>query len=147
VDTADGRIPDFCASYQATCVDASLATPYTDCEAEAEAFEVGDQSDTTGNTLGCRIYHMDAAQPLANIDIGLDVDLFCTTYDETCAVPSLGTAYTDCAAEAAAFEVGNEDEFSGNTLACRSYHLEVAFQQEPEVHCPHASPDGGGVCQ
>lgn len=41
---------------------------------------------------------------------------------------------------------GAEDDTSGATLACRMYHVSVAGQQDPEVHCPHASPEGGGVC-
>ncbi len=36
---------------------------------------------------------------------------------------------------------------SGDSLACRMYHLSVAAQQgNADTHCPHAGPYGYGVC-
>ncbi|MEE2779440.1 MAG: hypothetical protein VYE15_02875, partial [Myxococcota bacterium] len=33
----------------------------------------------------------------------------------------------------------------GSSLECRDYHVQAAAE-DPAVHCPHASADGGGVC-
>jgi len=55
-------------------------------------------------------------------------------------------AWDSCEADFAAFAEGVADDTSGDTQACRNYHLGVASQQDPDVHCPHASADGGGVC-
>ncbi len=43
---------------------------------------------------------------------------------------------------------GTSGDTSGNTAACREYHLSVAATDATAatIHCPHASPDGGGVC-
>ncbi|MFO0635084.1 MAG: hypothetical protein U0168_19745 [Nannocystaceae bacterium] len=48
-------------------------------------------------------------------------------------------------ATCAGFELGTEGDMSGDTLACRGYHLMVAIG-DPETHCPHADADGSGVC-
>jgi hypothetical protein len=40
---------------------------------------------------------------------------------------------------------GQEDDTDGDTAQCRLYHIEVA-NTDPRLHCPHASPGGGGVC-
>ena len=35
---------------------------------------------------------------------------------------------------------------SGNSVQCRIYHAGDPAAVDPATHCPHASPDGGGVC-
>ena len=45
-----------------------------------------------------------------------------------------------------AWAPGTKGDTEGDTLACRAYHLAVAAEDSPEVHCMHAGPDGGGVC-
>ncbi len=40
---------------------------------------------------------------------------------------------------------GQEGDTDGDTAQCRLYHIEVA-NTDPRLHCPHASPLGGGVC-
>ncbi len=53
---------------------------------------------------------------------------------------------TDCLTDAGTFNMnGGYYDAGGNTLQCRYYHASVAFS-DPAAHCPHAAPDGGGVC-
>ena len=40
---------------------------------------------------------------------------------------------------------GEDGDTDGDTAQCRLYHIEVA-NTDPRLHCPHASPGGGGVC-
>lgn len=40
---------------------------------------------------------------------------------------------------------GRPGATKGNTVQCRMTHVDLAAQN-PQLHCPHASPDGGGVC-
>ncbi len=68
---------------------------------------------------------------------------FCTDAMATC----VGT-YADqatCETDCAMWEVGCSGETGGNTLGCRVYHLGAAAS-DAATHCPHAGPDGGGVC-
>lgn len=87
---------------------------------------------------------------------------FCATYKASCNskndfgperrdahIFARGKAYgKDCVSIVTAMAPGVENATSGNTLACRQYHLKVAGTSNvtQAVHCPHASPDGGGVC-
>ncbi len=43
------------------------------------------------------------------------------------------------------FETGRDGEQSGDSLACRVYHTNAA-KLDPDVHCRHAGPTGGGHC-
>ncbi|MCC7538997.1 MAG: hypothetical protein IT379_22415 [Deltaproteobacteria bacterium] len=44
--------------------------------------------------------------------------------------------------------VGNRDETTGNSLACRLYHSTVASMggEMADTHCPHGGPSGGDLC-
>lgn len=50
-----------------------------------------------------------------------------------------------CVEACAAFMPGTPGDTSMNTLECRAYHAGVAATTEPEVHCIHAGPLGGGI--
>lgn len=51
-----------------------------------------------------------------------------------------------CAEVCATYKTnGKSGDKRGDTLQCRFTHVELAGQ-DPQLHCPHASPDGGGVC-
>lgn len=42
---------------------------------------------------------------------------------------------------------GADNAQGGNSLQCRKNHLDFAIRDNaPVVHCPHASPDGDGMC-
>ena len=50
-----------------------------------------------------------------------------------------------CEAQCGTWPEGDPGDTLGNSVQCRLYHLGVAAL-DPETHCPHAAPDGGGVC-
>ena len=69
------------------------------------------------------------------------------------------TAYSDCMSEVTAMTLGALGDKNGDTFGCRQYHLSVAASGAgksrrenhlapnlPQIHCPHSSKDGGGVC-
>jgi hypothetical protein len=54
---------DYCTTFLANC-ETDAANTYadeTDCETQCAAFDCGTSDDTSGDTLGCRIYHANAA--------------------------------------------------------------------------------------
>jgi len=51
----------------------------------------------------------------------------------------------DCATDCATWPQGETTSVTGDTAYCRLYHATLAAD-DAETHCPHASPDGGGVC-
>ncbi len=55
------------------------------------------------------------------------------------------SAWDGCVAAFDALPTGTDGTTSGNSQACRVYHLGAA-QTDAATHCPHASADGGGVC-
>lgn len=77
--------------------------------------------------------------------------------DGTCAdyCDTIMTACTDaraeyiskdvCLAMCQHFEPGVPGDTSQDSLACRDYHAHAALG-DPETHCRHAGPLGGGVC-
>lgn len=50
-----------------------------------------------------------------------------------------------CEATCAVMEAGEEGAVSGNTVACRTVHA-INAGEDPQTHCIHAGPAGGGVC-
>lgn len=75
----------------------------------------------------------------------------CATYCDDVMAGCTGTTtiYADretCLAACASFPAtGTEGDAAGDTLQCRMYHA-TATKSDPAMHCPHASPSGGGVC-
>lgn len=71
---------------------------------------------------------------------------YCATITSACTAGNAqwGTA-ASCELACAAFTAGTPGDISGDTLECRAYHAGVASTTQPEVHCVHAGPLGGGV--
>lgn len=79
------------------------------------------------------------------------VDVNCESYCKDAIDNCVGSAkiYSSraaCLAACATFPVGRKGDRLGNTLHCRFHHLHVEGG-DPEVHCPHSGPDGGGKCE
>jgi hypothetical protein len=79
--------------------------------------------------------------------------LYCTVFIASCQDANGGLdgadPYTDmdaCMTTCEGFELGTEGDTTGNTLACRGYHLEVALMMPGAGHCGHADADGTGMC-
>jgi hypothetical protein len=55
------------------------------------------------------------------------------------------TSVDQCMAACTAFPQGDPGAQSGNSLECRVYHTGAALG-DPDTHCVHAGPGGGGLC-
>ena len=99
--------------------------------------------DLDGNvgTTECRVKVFDPdAEPTP-------CEAYCSAIADTCMGANAQYADDDeCAAACAGISQDGEDgNMAGDSLQCRMNHLGLAAGN-PAVHCPHAGPDGGGVC-
>ena len=145
----------YCGRVMTNCTGANQQYAAMDtCMASCPHFPAGAIADTSGNTLGCRIYHagnaaMDPAThclhagPAGGGHCGMPCEGFCSLVVAECATeyPTAGDCATQCAGYAAdpayAFSVS-----TGNNLSCRIHHATNA-STDPTTHCPHtgsASP-------
>ena len=70
---------------------------------------------------------------------------YCDAVASNCVGDNHITFVEDCATDCADWPVGQEGDVNDGTTYCRLYHA-LAAVDDPELHCPHASTDGGGVC-
>jgi len=154
----DGGEVDFdCAGYctqiTAHCVGEHAQYPNLQtCMSTCADFDMGEQADRTGNTLGCRLYHAGAAAdapethcthagPGGNGQCGTNCQGFCTVGLRAC--PAIYSDEAACLSTCAGFddsESFDASDLGGDTLACRLYHLTVATMF-PVDHCPHIAAD------
>ncbi|MFT6399296.1 MAG: hypothetical protein ACJAYU_004061 [Bradymonadia bacterium] len=163
----DPTCETYCASMEDACsgtyVDGSACLAY--CET-AGAFPAGTADDTSGNTIGCRIYHAGVAAGLEGDEnathcghagpSGGDVcgtwcDNYCDLALNTCdGDNSLYADGEECLTACGEFSAdGAAGDAGGDTVQCRVYHLGVAGsngEASASTHCPHGGIDGGGVC-
>jgi hypothetical protein len=148
----------YCTKIQANCTATNAQySSSADCMASCSHFPVGAAADTSGNTLGCRIYHAGNAMadptthcihagPSGGGVCGMPCEGFCSLVTAECPTqyPTANTCATDCAAYAATPPYSS-NVTSGNNLSCRIYHA-TAASTDPTTHCPHTAMNGGGVC-
>lgn len=153
----------YCSTVMANCTVANSQAQYNDvntCMATCATFAPGTLADTSGDTLGCRLYHAGApaasmpavhcehAGPLGGDQCiptgGSECDSFCNEAIDICPTewPELATCKTTC------MGIPNTTPYtsavmSGNSLACRMYHL-MAASTMAVPHCPHSA--GIGAC-
>ncbi len=175
----DGPVPQTCDFYCSTiatnCIGQNLE--YTDtatCLAMCAVFDPGFPSDTMQNSLGCRIYHSMAAAgdpdvhcrhagPTGAGTCGTDpCQAFCELDTALCGSTSSPpyTGEIDCdqkcdmGADAGygyltTGDAGDISFQAGDTLNCRIYHLEAAYEpnnpQAVATHCPHTA-EVSAVC-
>ncbi len=155
----------YCTLQLATC--ATMEEQYVDmesCMGSCAAFTPGTLADTDTNTLGCRIYHTMAAASMAGSQHCLHAgptgygicgasqcEAFCQIAASACTGANEQWATNDaCMADCAMYSgatpgmpVGAPDystsETSGNSFACRMYHLTVASSSAANatIHCGH----------
>ncbi len=119
----------------------------------------GTAADTGGNTVGCRTYHAGAAMadpathcphagPGGAGACGGNCEGFCTIALGVCTgANQVYATLNQCLTECAMFPTApayNTSTTSGNSFACRMYHL-TAASLDPVGHCPHI-PLGSPVC-
>ena len=166
----DGAIQLNCASYCKNIVTICASTQnaqYLDeatCVKMCANFPAGMAGDTTGNTLGCRVYHLNVAStssgnatlhcphagPYGFGTCGSNCEDFCLLYGAECNSSTYGGAGCTVGCATLANDGGPFINAGGNTLPCREYHLENAYKfgdMNGMGHCAHAGNSGGGVCQ
>jgi len=110
-----------------------------------------------GNSVQCRIYHGSfpaAADPVthcghASPNGGQTCGTLCDAYcDQALAhCDSLYVNREECMTTCEQFPTnGDSDAQSGDSVQCRTYHASFPSAADPNTHCAHAAPDGGGVC-
>jgi hypothetical protein len=91
-------------------------------------------STTAGDTEG------DSEQP------ALTCADYCGIYLEACGDFSAYANEQHCLDNCAQWPVGSADDTESDSLGCRIYHATVAASVDANFHCPHAGPNGDGVC-
>jgi hypothetical protein len=129
------------------------------CAKIAPAFTVGTfATDQSTNSLACRTYHAkvalgDAATHCVHAGVtgggacGTTCPAFCALIKYAC-VGSLSQYADDaaCLTACGLWAPGTVGATTGNTLACRFYHIAAGLASGDNVtHCPHGSVGGGGV--
>lgn len=162
---SDGAIALNCNAYCTSIMQVCTAgnAQYLDmatCTAMCGKLTVGDAGAMTGNTLACRAYHLSVAAQMGMAAMhcphagpygfggcGSECENFCALYAAQC-----GNWGGNCANGCP--NLANPDggflNGTGNTLDCREYHLENAYQAgntNGMGHCAHAANNGGGICQ
>ncbi len=74
----------------------------------------------------------------------------CTSYfdsadDFSPGFPLTGVPFQNCVAFLESIPYGTWDRANSNSVTCRQLHT-LLTAIDPDMHCPHASPDGGGAC-
>src|SRR4051794_5453627 len=167
----------YCTHLATDCTVANAQISAANCMATCTAFTPGTQADTSGNTLGCRNYHLQNievrgmspathcshAGPVGGPIAGATAvcgtspcDDFCATQTKVCGTdaapvtvggtviahryPTLAACTAACATFAKTPEA-SPSVTSGNTFACRIYHLTNAAAQTTatgvNAHCGH----------
>ncbi len=123
----------------------------------------GSDTDTTSNTIGCRVYHAESAEttgsyafhcPHAGASGGNLCGTWCENYCYLAMLNCTGSnqLYGDlpeCMDACTLFpDDGMPNDTSGDTVQCRIYHLGLAGSgpDADDIHCPYGSADGGFVC-
>ncbi|WAS95968.1 hypothetical protein [Nannocystis punicea] len=76
----------------------------------------------------------------------LTCDAYCGIYQEACVDFAEYDNMQACLDQCGQWPVGTPADTAGDTLGCRMYHVTVASTVDANEHCPHASPNGAGVC-
>jgi hypothetical protein len=146
----------YCSTIQAACTGAvsQYATMQNCLDTCAKFGTPGALGDMSGDTLGCRIYHAEAAQmtpmvhcPHAGPTGGgvcgtSDCAVFCPLQHAICGT----TAYpmnggSSCMGAQGCSSIATNPPYSSNDqskndIQCRFYHL-TAAATDPTTHCPH----------
>lgn len=150
-----GTCESYCSLVAQTCPGS-----YADddaCRKECETFPAGAADATEGDSVQCRTYHAsfpaiaDAGThcPHAQADgggvCGSYCEVYCDRFIDNC--PGYYANQDECLQFCALFPTdGATNATEGNSVQCRLYHANLPAQELPDVHCPHASNTGGGVC-
>lgn len=144
----------YCNDVMANCQGTNIQWSNLDtCLGACESYDVGQASDESGNTLGCRsTFARGAANdpdsncvragPSGGGVCGSECDGYCTLMQNVC--PGSFTDSGSCSEACLMFDVVgpfNATIVTGDSRECRTYHVSVAAENPPEtaaIHCPHS---------
>jgi hypothetical protein len=152
---------DYCSEVEASCADENAITFDVDCTTDCLTWAEGDDGDQGGDSVYCRILQAGLAQgdpatycPYASPDGGegpcvdhepSTCEAYCENQLFYCTDLNAIEFAVDCATDCASWDEGELGDTADNTAHCRLYHA-IAAGDDPNLHCPHAAPDGGGQC-
>ncbi len=144
---------DYCAKALTNCKGELELYPNLEfCLAVCQALPPGERTDTSGNTVGCRLHfaqsaasvekelNCSAAGPGGNGICGDNCESWCTLEASVC--PSIYASTEDCLAACQTFpSLGSYNDTiptqTGNSFECRLYHVTAAAGIDAMLHCPH----------
>lgn len=163
--TAAATCEDYCTENLANCKDANAQWPSKEsCLAACATFPAGKTGDTSGDSLGCRVYHTGAAatdaathchhagptggdkdpSDAAEGVCGEGCEAFCGIAMAACTgansqYADMAACMTDCKTfkpDAASYSTADT---ATNDFGCRMYHLSVAATDSgsADTHCGH----------
>lgn len=157
----------YCTEIMGNCTEANAQfTDMATCMGTCKGYPVGALADTSGDTLGCRIYHAGAAGKVAANQLihcphagitggdkdpmgtagtcGEPCDAFCAVALVVCAGQPLEYADTSaCMTECKTFKADTASystaDAANNDMGCRMYHLTAASAGAAAAmtHCAH----------
>jgi hypothetical protein len=159
-DTAINPCPQYCSNIAATCTGNN--TQYADdptCERICAAIDAGTQGTPTGDTIACRDSFQSSAKDeltpdataadclnagISSLCASSRCQAFCSADLALCGPALTGyNAVSDCVTACATWGqdfTGALIGSTGNTLECRTYHLELSQTgnaDDLQTHCPH----------
>lgn len=126
------------------------------CDGNQLSWATGTLADQSGNTLGCRQSHAQAARnddhcrhagPTGGGVCGGLCEVYCDAAMANCTGAAVIYGDRDACLDACATlpEDGIVNEPTGDSVQCRLHHL-AAAKSAPEPHCAHASAPGANTC-
>jgi len=156
---------NYCGKIMANCTAANAQFDDMDkCLQSCAKYPMGAVADTSGNTLGCRLYHAGNAATTPDVHCrhagpggdgvcGMNCDGFCGLVQAVCsaqATPPYANmaACTTACAGFATTPAYSSTVTNGNSLACRLYHATNASKSAMTamMHCPHTAM-ASATCQ
>ena len=149
------KCTNYCNTIQSACAGANQQYP-SNAECLHSCAGLPRDAATSGNTMGCRnthaglaaagdpVMHCPHAGPAGDGVCGANCESFCSLAATTCVGGNQQfNDPSDCNAKCGAFgNVGDHyttASVTGDTFACRMYHLTLATV-DPGTHCPHIAP-------
>ncbi len=73
-------------------------------------------------------------------------EAYCATVDVACTEQNaVDFGDAGCQSTCEGWDEGSSSDTANDTASCRLFHANAALMN-PELHCPYAAPDGGGIC-
>lgn len=151
---------DYCNVYMFNCGALSEYDDLAGCLQQCSQWPPGVEDDESGDSRSCREYHASVAVLDAAVHCphagpsgaGVCADAgapgcadYCERYFLSCAAFPVYADQAACVEQCSRWYPGTKDDTTSDTVGCRTYHATAAAEDAP-THCPHARPDGGGVC-